>query len=225
MRLIGPNGEVMASTVTAENATVTVTPPALRPGTHALSWRVVSADGHPVGGSLVFSIGAPSDRPDAQPIINAGVRPALWAAKVLIYAGLFIGIGGAFFRVWIARSEAHAGGARLPAMLATLLAAGLIATAVSVGLQGLDVLDLPLAGLMRKAAWQAGIATTYGLTAGAAAGALLAGIVALAARSARIARGAALLGLLGGGLALTLSGHSGTVRPPALARTWVFLHR
>ena len=32
----------------------------LRRGTHVLSWRVISADGHPVAGSLMFSIGAPS---------------------------------------------------------------------------------------------------------------------------------------------------------------------
>ncbi|WP_245469095.1 copper resistance protein CopC, partial [Mesorhizobium sp. M7D.F.Ca.US.004.01.2.1] len=35
-------------------------PQKLASGTHVLSWRVISADGHPVGGSLLFSIGAPS---------------------------------------------------------------------------------------------------------------------------------------------------------------------
>lgn len=34
-------------------------------GSWLLSWRVVSADGHPVGGSYVFSIGVPSAVADA----------------------------------------------------------------------------------------------------------------------------------------------------------------
>src|SRR5262245_9787263 len=67
IRLIGPDGESIAtSAVAAENATVTVAaPPNLKRGTHVLSWRVISADGHPVGGALMFSIGAPSGQPAA----------------------------------------------------------------------------------------------------------------------------------------------------------------
>ncbi|TKB30485.1 MAG: copper resistance protein CopC, partial [Mesorhizobium sp.] len=33
-------------------------PQALKSGTHVLSWRVISTDGHPVGGSVLFSVGA-----------------------------------------------------------------------------------------------------------------------------------------------------------------------
>src|SRR5262245_27092959 len=57
MRLIAPDGSTTTVPATAENATVTVKPATLRRGTHALSWRVISADGHPVGGSLIFSVG------------------------------------------------------------------------------------------------------------------------------------------------------------------------
>jgi CopC domain len=35
-------------------------PGGLSRGTHLVSWRVVSADGHPVGGALTFSVGEPS---------------------------------------------------------------------------------------------------------------------------------------------------------------------
>ena len=49
--------------VRVEGNTVLIVPPAaIGEGTHSLSWRVISADGHPVGGSLMFSIGAPSAR-------------------------------------------------------------------------------------------------------------------------------------------------------------------
>ncbi|WP_245613046.1 copper resistance CopC family protein [Skermanella stibiiresistens] len=36
-----------------------VPPDGIGPGTHVLTWRVVSEDGHPVGGTVTFSIGAP----------------------------------------------------------------------------------------------------------------------------------------------------------------------
>jgi copper transport protein len=106
IRLIGPDGASIAPrSVVGENNTVTVTTPAnLQRGTHLLSWRVISADGHPVGGSLMFSIGAPSAQPaaDADSRAEPGVRTVLWAAKVVLYVGLFAGIGGAFFCAWFA---------------------------------------------------------------------------------------------------------------------------
>ena len=61
IRLFGPDGgTVSLGEVTAANSAIAIQVPALQNGTHVLSWRVISADGHPVGGSVVFSIGAPS---------------------------------------------------------------------------------------------------------------------------------------------------------------------
>jgi len=103
IRLWGPAARAIAPVAVAENATVSITLPPLRSGTHALSWRVVSADGPPVAGTLVFSVGEQSaNLTPLLPQAEAGVRPSLWAAKVIIYAGLFIGIGGAFFQAWLA---------------------------------------------------------------------------------------------------------------------------
>ncbi|MFN6978485.1 MAG: copper resistance protein CopC, partial [Gemmobacter sp.] len=57
-RLFGPDGAARDAPARAEGASLIVTlPPALAQGTHALSWRVVSDDGHPVGGTHVFSVG------------------------------------------------------------------------------------------------------------------------------------------------------------------------
>jgi copper transport protein len=100
MRLIGPDGTAVTPAASAENTAVTVKPPALRRGTHVLSWRVISADGHPVGGSLVFSVGEASAVPGTLPAGDPTVRAAFWAAKVVIYFALLIGLGGAFFRIW-----------------------------------------------------------------------------------------------------------------------------
>jgi copper transport protein len=218
MRLIGPNGEVIAPTAAAENNVVTVTPPQLRQGSHVLSWRVVSADGHPVAGSFVFSIGAASETVAAASS-NTIVRSALWGAKLAIYIAMVLGIGGIFFQTWIG----GAGRERTAPVHVALLGGGLIVTPISVGLQGLDALDLPVSKLMQAEVWRAGWETAYGLTALTVECALFAGLLGLAA-PVRLARALALVGLLGIGLALLLSGHAGTVEPRWLTRSAVFLH-
>ena len=220
VRLIGPDGAPLAPiAVTAQDTTVTISaPPALRRGTHVLSWRVISADGHPVGGSLMFSIGARSPAAQPENLADRSVRAALWAVRVVMYVALFVGAGGAFFAAWIAD------GAARRAWIVFVLAAGLAAVALSVGLQGLDALDLPLSGLQRKLAWEAGLATSYGATAVTAALALLVAVFGSVAKSASTARALSLVGVIGAGLALSLSGHASTAAPQLLNRPAVFLH-
>jgi copper transport protein len=233
MRLIGPSGEVVAPGAVAENNVVTITPPQLRRGSHVLSWRVVSADGHPVGGSFVFSIGAASGTSVAASS-NTGARTALWAAKLAVYVAMVLGIGGAFFQTWFGQNWAGqtgagqtwvgtAGRTRATSIHAALLVGGLIVTPLSLGLQGLDALDLPVSQLTQAAVWRAGWETAYGLTALVAECAIVAGLLALVT-PVRLARALALVGLLGIGLALLLSGHAGTVEPRWLTRSAVFLH-
>jgi copper transport protein len=223
IRLIGPDGaQASPAAVVAEDATVTITPPpGLQQGTHVLSWRVISADSHPVGGAFIFSIGAPSRGPaaEADDIADHNVRAALWAAKFVIYVGLFVGIGGAFFRAWIGDPAPAAS-----AWIAAIIVAGLIALPMSVGLQGLDALALSLFGLTQKAVWAEGLQTSYGSTAIVAACALFAGLFSLAAPSPRLARGLSLLGFAGLGVALTLSGHASTAAPRLASRAGVLVH-
>jgi copper transport protein len=229
MRLIGPSGEVVAPAAAAENNVVTVTPPQLRRGSHVLSWRVVSADGHPVGGSFVFSIGAASGGTSVAASSNTVARVALWAAKLAVYVAMVLGIGGAFFQTWFGQTGAGqtwagaSGRARATPIHAALLVGGLIVTPLSVGLQGLDALDLPVSQLMQAEVWRAGWQTAYGLTALVAECAIVAGLLALVT-PVRLARAPALVGLSGIGLALLLSGHAGTVEPRWLTRSAVFLH-
>jgi len=230
VRLIGPDGEPLAlGNAVAENATVSVPAPAtLSRGTYALSWRVISADGHPVGGTLLFSIGAPSAAPSAGAPGDAGadasVRALLWAAKLVLYVGLFVGVGGAFFQSFIADPDMAAGRSLIVPLLVVLMLAGLLAAAASVGLQGLDALARPVSALQHRAVWEAGFATSYGCTALAAAVALLAGLLTFAAKPRSFVRGLALTGLVAVGSALALSGHASTAAPQLVSRAAVFLH-
>jgi copper transport protein len=218
MRLIGPSGEVVAPGAAAENNVVTITPPPLRHGSHVLSWRVVSADGHPVGGSFVFSVGTSSGSSVAASS-NTTARSALWGVKLAVYVAMVLGIGGAFFESW----AGAAGRAQATTIYVALLVGGLIAAPLSIGLQGLDALDLPMSQLKDAEVWRAGWETAYGLTALTAECAMIAALLALAA-PVRLARALTLAGLLGIGLALLLSGHAGSVEPRWLTRSAVFLH-
>ena len=217
LRLIDPLGNTKVLDPPADRAErLVVTLPELGKGTHLLSWRVVSLDGHPVGGSLMFSVGAPSTgmaRPEST--ANRAVAATLWAAKLVVYLGLFVGIGGAFFATWIATPARPAGGT-----IATTIIAGLVALVFTVGLQGADGLEMPLAGLARKITWETGLETAYGPTAIVAAFALFAGLFALEARSQVLS----LVALLGVGIALALSGHASAAAPQWLTRPAVFGH-
>ena len=220
LRLVAPDSASTAVQAVTERETslAIALPSGLRDGTHVLSWRVVSLDGHPIGGTVVFSIGAPSAGPG--PAVQSSVQPAvsaaLWALKVVFYVGLFAGIGGSFFLAWLA--PGFRGGRTT---IRVCLLAGLVATPVLVGLQGADALELPLSGLADWKAWKTGFETSFGVTAIAAACALLAGLAALQTRGARAL---SLFGVAAAGLALALSGHASSAAPQWLTRPAVFVH-
>lgn len=79
--------------------TVTVPLPTdLTEGTYALQWRVISADGHPIAGTLMFSIGQPTQAADvAAPATSTamdwGLHTSVWAKYLglLVTFGLLIG--------------------------------------------------------------------------------------------------------------------------------------
>ena len=120
-------------------------PADLQIGTHILSWRVISADSHPVGGTVVFSVGQPMTGAKPIEVVRSETLAlSLWLSRLAIYTGLFFGIGGVFFRSWIGATP----GAHDPLWHATAIAIaiGILGCIASVWLQGLDVLDAPLGG-------------------------------------------------------------------------------
>ena len=193
----------------------------LADGTHVLVWRIVSADGHPVGGSLVFSVGAPSAGGPPEPSHRAdrAVQAALWLSKVALYAGLFFGVGGAFFLAWIGSASGRA-----KVFILGLLRLGLD-RGVGVGRPARARRARPAADGSRQAgAWDAGFGTSYGSTATAALLALLGAIVSISMPWKAARRPLALIALLGVGFALAASGHAADAAPHWLTRPAVFLH-
>lgn len=217
LTLVRPDGTLVGlADFRVDGGTVSIVAPSgLKQGTHVLSWRVVSADGHPVGGSLLFSVGAPSAAPVAAEPVDWPLSVAIWAGKVLLYAGLFLGIGGAFALAWLARGR---DGFRA---VAALLLLGLVAAPLSLGLQGLDALDAPLSHFADPAVWRAALSTSFAWTvliAGVAFGIGLLSLILLGSRLLSLAA------LAGTGAALAASGHAGAAEPQWLTRPLVFLH-
>jgi copper transport protein len=205
--------------VSAHDDTIEISLPNDLPrGTHVVSYRVFSADGHPVGGSLVFSLGMPANAvrspTDRMPALDA----LIWLARLGIYVGLFAGVGGAFFGAWISRTS--------PArqLIAASLLIGFTGAVAAWGLQGLDLLDLAPPDILAFAPWQATARTSL-------APSLLIAIVAMAlamislldipGTTKRVLAAAAILGV---GISLAASGHASTAQPQWLTRPMVFLH-
>ena len=198
-------------------------PSPLREGTYVLSWRVTSADGHPLGGSLLFSVGAVSAAPVSWQLdTDPAVKAAIWAAKLMLYIGLFIGIGGAAFTVLVGDTRPLP--ARLETWLVGAMGAGLIGAVFSLGLQGLDVLALPLQELWRPAVWRAALSTAYAYTVGIAVIAFALGLAALRAAKKTAAAMLGIAAISGLALALAVSGHASTAEPQLFSRPSVFLH-
>lgn len=215
--LIGPDGgrEDLLAGATGGEAVAVSLPTGGGQGTHIVSWRVISADGHPIAGSLVFSVGAVSGGAAVGESGDRAVAVLLWATKALLLGAVLFGAGGAAFGVF----------AELPMTARRGVAAagvvGLIAAPLSLGLQGLDALGLPLGGLIAADGWLTGLNTSYGATAVFAM--LAAGLAPLAA-TVPGARRVGLAAWLSGAVAFALSGHASAAEPQWLMRPAVGLH-
>jgi copper transport protein len=220
LKLLRPDGSILLLDQSrTEGERLSIALPALTEGTHLFSWRVASEDGHPIGGTVVFSVGRPSggELPVLPDILGATERAAIWIARACLYLGLFAGVGGAFFLAAFAPGFHHR-------RLAFAIGLGLIAAPFSVAFQGIDALGLTLGAWSDAAAWKAGYGTSYGTTASIAAAALLLAFLSLFLRRLWLRRALAAVALLGVGAALAASGHASAAEPQWLTRPAVFLH-
>jgi copper transport protein len=220
IKLIDATGKVREDAVVeVRDDTIEIRLPENLPrGTEVVSYRVISADGHPVGGSLVFSIGMPSGQAAAQPEDSPGRAALIWLVRIGVYLGLFAGVGGVFFGAWIAPLRAISG------LIVAALIVGCLSAMASLGLEGIDLLDLPLRDIVTAAPWKAAATTSLAPSLLIAIAAMAAGIVVRQSASASVARTLSALALAGAGLSLAASGHAATAPPQWLTRPAVFIH-
>lgn len=127
-------------------------PDDLDDGTYVITWRVVSADGHPIAGSLTFHIGAPSPKVEAPKLEPTDPGPVATIQAVvhgIDYAALLLAGGLAVFLAWTSR------GLRLPdpvrrRVVRTLRVSALVAVLAA-------ALAVPLAGAYQLGAGVSGL--------------------------------------------------------------------
>lgn len=196
--------------------------PALERGGYVVTWRVVSADGHPVRGAFAFRVGDPDgeDRSAdlARRLLAAGggsatVGAVFGVARAAVFAGLILLIGVTVTAV--AFAPAHRARFRRLAGYGWIITA--TATVATIGLQGAYAAGLGLSAAVRPAVIESVIETRYGQVALARLAVLTVAAVLVArllrAGDDRPSRGLlALSGAAGVGLALTpaLAGHAST---------------
>jgi copper transport protein len=222
LSLVKPDGSsVTLPDFALRDKTLTIeAPAALGAGTHVLSWRVVSEDGHPVSGSILFSIGAAGGaQPAVADAVDLQVRGAIWLAKLGLYAGFFFGIGGVFALNVFMRDRSVA-----RTFIGLVIGLGLVSVVASAAFQGLDALGAPLARIADLQVWTAGLGTSFGRTVSVMAAALVLSGFALLSSNAKVSNLVSIVALVGGSLSLALSGHASAADPEWLMRPSVFLH-
>jgi len=205
-RWFGPDGAATDVAARAQGPDLIITAPdGLAEGTHALSWRVVSDDGHPVGGTHVFSIGfetgAPEAAPEALPLPAAVARGALTLSLV-------IGMGG---MVWAVLSQTPA-----PRVATAALWSVPMASVALLGAQAMDLTSDGAAALARMDAWSMAVNSPFGIAAGLA---VLAGALAMTGHRLPV-----LLAWALAALSFASAGHAARAEPVALMAPLVFAH-
>lgn len=230
VRLLDASGAELPSTTRAVDNTVLTTPgAALGTGTVIVSWRVISADSHPITGGFTFAVGERSATAVAVPTTSSdpAVGLATAIAQALTYLGVLAAAGLIAFDVLVLRGRGdptlRAGLRRLSAWSA---GGGLLAGLCLLPLTELRQRYESLAGLVDPATWTAQLGRDAGLAlVVAGAGLLLAWEAAWAVNDRTPASaGAALAGC---GLAVgsfALVGHTRGYGPVPLVLGADLLH-
>ncbi len=224
VQVIDPTGVRLApDTIDVNNGAMTVRfSQTLAKGTSLLSYRVISPDGHPVAGSVSFSVGHPSVGVAASDPTPPVLKVLIWLARVGFYIGLLAGIGGAFFRNWIESDLPATKPARQ--QMSWLIKAGLLSAVVGWGLQGLDATGAGFESIVSPPVWGVALSTSYALTLATGALAMLVALVAGSSFRRPTGKLLSAAALAGAGAALSLSGHASSAEPRALMGLAVGLH-
>lgn len=129
-------------------------------GTYVVTWRVVSADGHPIAGSLTFHVGAPSEEvvPPGTAAGDLGggpVKRVLAVVTAVDYVLLLTAGGLVVFLGWVTRGVRLRADVRRRLVRITRIAAGgaVLAAAVVVPLSGAYQQGSGLGGVLEGASY------------------------------------------------------------------------
>ncbi|MDZ5662652.1 copper resistance protein CopC [Nocardioides sp. S-58] len=230
IQVFDASGEEVASTASVRQAQLVVgLDEEVGRGTLVVVWRLVSADGHPIGGSLSFSVGERSDVVDVPTTsADAGTEAPLLLSVVrwLGYVGLLVATGVAAFAVLLLPADRADDGSRrrLRAVARGAALVGALAWCAAVPMVALYQLGLPASALGDGSTWAALAPAERVVPALVVTGIALA---AVAVPAGPPGRGRTALVLAGCALALAapaLTGHTRASTPEALVVAVDVLH-
>lgn len=110
VEVFAPSGARVGRPATANGSQVSAAVHAENRGTYAVSWRVISADGHPIRGAFTFSVGKQSSSSAAKRVFAEAEtdRPlgiAFGTVRFLYILGILVAVGGVMFAAVIAPSR------------------------------------------------------------------------------------------------------------------------
>ena len=135
-------------------------------GTYIVSYRVISADTHPVGASLLFAIGEPIAA--ASNVADTGGATSGWRLPValnrwLLYAAGTLAAGSGLLLVLLNLSGGSLSVARKQGRLAALLS--VVTLLIAPGVGGAEMLAAGAGGLFSSTTWAMGLGSTLGPSA------------------------------------------------------------
>lgn len=200
-------------------------PKSLPPGSYVVTYRVISADSHPVGGSYVFAIGSEAADAALSSRLAGGGNSAMWSNVLLLLRAVFyfsflIAAGGGLFLGLVDRGRAALDDRRT-ITIAAIVAACLIVC--SLGVEGTAAADLPLRDLLDASAWRIGITSTLGTSALITVIGLAILVVGVRSRG-RWAHAAMIFGAAVGAIGFAATGHVATALPHGVTTPVLVLH-
>lgn len=188
-------------------------PPDLPPGAYTVSYRVTSADAHPVAGAFIFGIGVTVTAHGGAPAMaaEADMATASMILRALTNAATLLLAGGMLARLLLGPT-AEMRGSRCLAVLAVC------GHGLGVWLQGGVLLGQGLVGLLSVEAWYVGLASTRGPSFAV----LLLGVTVLLLAGPR--RPVILAGVIAVFGAYLLTGHAASAPPDQLAKPLLAAH-
>ncbi|WP_129660444.1 copper resistance protein CopC [Rothia uropygialis] len=203
---------------TRDHSVIVDLPRDLPDGTYSLNYRVVSADGHPVGGAVTFHIGEETASTPGPTTPDAATTPtstetAVTILTVMQYFGLLIFAGWLFFDTMIRRSPAR------PDQMTRRVARwsislGVMASFLLIPVSALRITGQALTSISDLPSWGLGVRAAPMLLAIVA---LLAGSLALLLfcrrRRSKVSQRAAVIAAAVTVASPVLVGHSQTMEP------------
>jgi copper transport protein len=184
----------------------------LQSGEYVLSYRVISADAHPVGGSIVFGVGPNATTGHVQALERDPWRVPYLLVRLLFYATLLPAAGGVLFLGLI----------EVPSAARAIIRRGL--QFVTAGAAAAGVLNLAAKGaqlasstLVDPAAWLLAASVSFGSSIVLALIGLAAISIGLRGWPRRNARWLAYAGAVAAAGSFALTGHAATLPPRWLA--------